>query len=336
MAEIIEDNSKQFDKNYPVFVIVIPIFNDWKSLQMLLTHLDEILKNTAIIAEVLVVDNGSSLSAPNNFRVSTFKAIKKISILELRRNLGHQRAIAVGLAFIENNITCQAVVVMDGDGEDDPWDIPRLIEKCDKEGWNKIVFAKRTKRSESKAFKFFYIIYTLLYKLLTGYEIRVGNFSIIPYKVLYRLVVISEIWNHYAAGLLKSRIPYIEISTRRSTRLAGKPQMNFVSLVTHGLSAISVYGDVVGVRLLISTCLLILFTVVSIFIVLTIKLTTNLAIPGWTSYIIASSLVILMQAVMLSLVFIFVVLSGRNNYSFIPQRDCHFFILDVHEVFSKL
>lgn len=225
---------------------------------------------------------------------------------------------------------------MDGDGEDDPKDVIMLIEECHKEGYEKVVFACRNKRSESWNFKLFYIFYKRLYKLLTGQSIRVGNFSIIPYKIVCRLVVVSEIWNHYAVGLLKAKVPYTEIYSKRSTRLAGKPKMSFVSLVTHGLSAISVYGDVVGVRLLVATGSLILFTLISIIVVIIIRFATNLAIPGWTSYIVVMFFIMLMQAVMLSLFFSFLVLSGRNNSSFLPKRDYRYFILGIKQVFPKL
>lgn len=315
---------------------MIPVFNDWQSLEMLLMHLDEAFKEGNLRVEVLVVDDASSMSAHDSFRQSDFKAINKVCILELRRNLGHQRAITIGLAYAEANIVCQAVVVMDGDGEDDPRDVLRLIDKCDKEKYEKIVFARRTQRSESQLFKLFYIIYKLLYKLLTGQDIRVGNFSIIPCKILRRLVVVSEIWNHYAAGVLKARVPFTEIASRRSTRLSGQSKMNFVSLVMHGLSAISVYGDTVGVRFLVASCLLIVFTITSIVAAIVIKFTTNLAIPGWTSYIITLFFIVLMQAIMMSLFFVFVVLNGRNNTSFLPHRDYHHFVRGIQEIFSKL
>lgn len=316
-------------------IIVIPVFDDWESLQMLLICLDEVINNTAIVAEVLVVNDASSLSDLDNFTLPNLRSIKKVKILELRRNLGHQRAIAVGLAHIEENMVCQAIVVMDGDGEDDPKDVLRLVEKCSREEYDKVVFAKRTKRSESRTFRLFYIIYKCLYKLLTGQKIRIGNFSIIPYKLLHRLVAVSEIWNHYAAGLLKARVPYTEISSVRSTRLAGKSHMNFIALITHGLSAISVYGDIAGVRLFVATCLLILLTIVAIVLVLVVKITTNLAIPGWTSYLIALLCIILIQSVIMSLFFIFAVLSGRNSSSFLPLRDYHYFVLGVKQVFHK-
>jgi len=314
---------------------MIPVFNDWKSLEILLSHLDEVLNEENIRVEVLVVDDASSIPIQGSSIPSALKIIEKVNILELRRNLGHQRAIAIGLAYVEANVACKAVVVMDGDGEDSPQDVLRLIHQCHKEKYEKVVFARRTQRSESPIFKLFYIIYKLLYKLLTGQDIRVGNFSIIPYKILRRLVVVSEIWNHYAAGLLKAKVPYTEVSTRRSTRLYGQSKMNFVLLVTHGLSAIAVHGDIVGVRLLIASCFLIFLSFISILAVIGIKIGTNLAIPGWTSYIATLFLIIILQAFMLSIFLIFIVLVGRNNTSFMPQRDYSFFILGLQEIFSK-
>jgi hypothetical protein len=59
--------------------------------------------------------------------------------------------------------------------------------------------------------------------------------------------------------------------------------MNFVSLVSHGLSSISIYGDVVGTRLLIATSGLIVLCASLIAVVLAIRIGITLAIPGWTT-----------------------------------------------------
>lgn len=316
-------------------LILIPVFNDWASLRLLLPEIDRSLDEAGIKAKVLVVDDASTLPMDENLAGLAFKAISRVSVLELCRNLGHQRAIAIGLSYVESNLPVGAVIVMDGDGEDTPKDMVKLLEKCEKEDYQKVVFARRAKRSETSMFKFFYWLYTNLYRQLTGREIRVGNFSIIPYKILRRLVSVSEIWNHYAAGLLKARVPYVEIATERGTRLAGKPKMNFVSLVIHGLSAISVFGDTVGVRLIILNSGLIVAVILALIAFIVIRLTTNLAIPGWASNMMALFTVILLQAVLASLFFIFIVLSGRNNSSFLPKRDHVYFVLDIKTIYDQ-
>ncbi|HWP41975.1 MAG TPA: glycosyltransferase [Blastocatellia bacterium] len=316
------------------FIILIPVYNDWAALDMLFNALDAALAGSKLTADVLVVDDGSTVSYNEaNQGEKAFDAIQSIEILELARNLGHQRAIAVGLAYIEDNKRCQAVIVMDADGEDDPKDVPRLIQAYNDEARSKVVFALRAKRSESLVFKIFYSLYRTIYYLLSGSKVRFGNFSIIPYQLLRRLVVVSEIWNHYAAGILKARIPYKEIPTNRSRRLDGRSSMSFVSLVLHGLGAISVHGDVVGVRALIATVLLIIISAIAISIVVVIRATTDLAIPGWASTLTASFFIILMQAVMVALLFAFMVLNSRSSSGFLPRRDYVYFVLSTRRVF---
>lgn len=317
--------------------IVIPVMDDWKSLARLLPLIDVNLSEKNLAVEIVVVDDGSSLPFDEaDFVPNDLQNIRKISVLELKRNMGHQRAITLGLAFVAaERPDYGAAIVMDGDGEDKPEDVIRLIEKCRTENFSKIIFAKRSKRSEGATFRFFYRLYIGFFKIFTGQNIRVGNFSIVPRKILRRLVVVSDVWNHYAVGTFKARVPYTVIDTERGQRLDGTSKMNFVSLVTHGLSAISVYGDTVGVRLLLGTCILIALSVIGVLIVTGVRLLTDLAIPGWATYVIALLLIILMQAVTLSLFFIFLILNNRNSAGFLPAKDYQFFIAERHEVFAQ-
>jgi hypothetical protein len=168
---------------------------------------------------------------------------------------------------------------------------------------------------------------------LTGKQFRFGNFSVIPYSFLSRLSVMSEGWNHYAAAILKARIPYQEVDTIRGNRLSGQSKMNFVSLIIHGLSSISVYSEVVGVRLLVATFFLTIISVLLIGVVVSVRFFTNLAIPGWATYASAFLILILLQSVTLSLFFSFIVLNGRDNATFIPQRDYHYFIANQCQIY---
>ncbi|NET31327.1 MAG: glycosyltransferase [Cyanothece sp. SIO1E1] len=318
-----------------VVVILIPVFNDWKALNLLLLALDKTLRAKDLKVEVLIVDDASIISLEKDLEELSLKSIKKVNILELRRNLGHQRAITIGLAYVEENIPCRVVAVMDGDGEDTPEDVLRMLERCKKYNYKKLIFAQRTKRSESWKFRFFYSIYRQLYRILTGQVIRFGNFSVVPRRIIGRLVVVSEIWNHYAVGIMKARIPHVEVPCQRGNRLAGNSTMNFVSLVTHGLSAISVYGETVGVRLLVVSLILICLIVIFMLAVVLIRLATPMAIPGWASYMFILLGIVCMEFILLSTFFIFTILSGRNASSFIPKRDYQYFVLSVQQVFPK-
>ncbi|MGH7810321.1 MAG: glycosyl transferase, partial [Candidatus Binatia bacterium] len=255
-------------------------------------------------------------------------------VLSLRRNIGHQRAIAVGLSYIAVNHPENSVVVMDADGEDDPKDVPRLVRECVANEGKKIIFAARIRRSEGWAFTFFYHLYRLIHFLLTGVRVRVGNFSIIPPEILTRLVAVSELWNHYAAAAHKAKLPIALIPTVRIQRLDGTPSMDLVSLVVHGLSAMAVFGDRIGVRLLILVSLGMVLTVVGLIGVAAIRLTTDLAIPGWSTYVTGFLLVMLMQMLLVVLVFVFVILAGRNAANVIPTRDYIHIMGAIHRIYG--
>jgi hypothetical protein len=307
--------------HYEKVVILIPVYEDWKALHLLLPLLDQELNAHALKADILIVDDGSSELNFMSEKQKCFHSIETIEILSLRRNVGHQRAIAVGLSYLEAHQLCYPVVVMDCDGEDNPSDVPRLIAECSAHQDQKIIFAARTRRSASLSFKTFYHLYRLIHFLLTGVQVQVGNFSVIPVTVLRRLVAVSELWNHYAAAVYKAKLPMALIPARRNCRLEGSSRMSLVALVVHGLSAMAVFGDRIGVRLLILVSIGMSLVSVALVSVIGIRLLTNLAIPGWATYVTGILLVILIQMLMIVLIFAFVILTGRNTVTVIPSRD---------------
>src|SRR5258706_12056204 len=106
--------------------IVMPFFDDAPACEKLLHRLDEVMDGTMF--DVLIVNDGSTTPVSIG-DTRSFQSIGQIVELRLRRNLGHQRAIAVGLSQLESTATEGAVVVMDSDGEDDPQDVPRLLDE---------------------------------------------------------------------------------------------------------------------------------------------------------------------------------------------------------------
>ena len=109
--------------------------------------------------------------------------------------------------------------------------------------------------------------------------------------------------------------------------------MNFVSLVTHGLSAVSVFADVVGVRLLIGSLAGSLLAAIGIVIVVAVRLFTNEAIPGWATYTAGTLSIILIQLVTIATCFTFFMLSARTALRFVPCRDVQFFVDEVIHIY---
>jgi glycosyltransferase involved in cell wall biosynthesis len=296
-------------------IILIPVFNDEESLNRLLSDLATACKEYPdALFSILALDDGSATQFPIQA-----PALFHLKILRLLRNIGHQKAIAVGLAYIKENISCNKVLVMDGDGEDRPEDAVALLnESMNKPG--KIIFAQRKSRQEGSGFRLFYRVYKFAFRILTGKKIDFGNFLVMPKELLDKIVYYSEIWNHTAGGILKAGLPYSSIVTHRGKRYAGKSKMSFHSLLIHGLGAIAVFIDIIASRLLIFSLVLIGFSLLVILALIGIKSFTHLAIPGWTSTVISAMLIILLQSFLLSLFTIFLYLSSQSQRKFIPAR----------------
>jgi hypothetical protein len=313
----------------------MPVFNDWQAVGRLLARLDGVLARHRLEACVLLVNDASTEPMPESFGQGGYKNLLEVEVLSLRRNVGNQRAIAIGIARVEQAAANEALLIMDGDGEDDPEDVPRLVAALQQHSESRIVFAARMKRSESWAFQCFYHLYRLLHWLLVGVAVRVGNFSIVPPGALKRLVLLPELWNHYAAAVFRSRIPFATIPTHRARRLAGRSRLNFVGLVAHGLSAISVFGDIVGVRLLLLTGVLgLLYLLVAGGLLLGAALTGR-ALPLWGLGLFGLFGLLLGQAFALGVAFVMTTLGSRSAATFLPVRDAGHFVDDCQQIYPE-
>jgi glycosyltransferase involved in cell wall biosynthesis len=328
-----EMGSTSVQSELPGLVVCAPVFNDWDSALTLLGGLDAAAAGLSMPVRVVFVDDGSTDAVPVKLE-RWFAHIAAVEVVHLRRNLGHQRAIALGLAFIYRERPARAVVVMDCDGEDRPEDIAKLLARCEEDSFRKVVFAKRARRSEGLLFRSGYLAFKLIHRVLVGTRVEVGNFSVIPGAMLDRIVGIGELWNHYAAALVHARIAIDSVPLARGKRYAGKSKMNLVSLVTHGMSAISVYGDRVGVRLLCFTGLLIFLTLAVLGGVVGVKFFSTLAIPGWATTAAGLLMVLTVNLLMIALVFVLFVLQARNASSFILLRDWEHYVVSFRTLES--
>ena len=312
----------------------MPVYNDWAAARQLCQLLDaEFQRLPHVSPQILMVDDGSSQLT--GLWEGDYAALHAVSILRLRRNLGHQRAIAIGLAFIHTNLTADSVVVMDADGEDRPEDVPRLLAALQEKAGRAIVFAERGRRLETRVFRIGYTIYRGLHLALTGIAVRVGNFSVLPARSLDTVVILSELWNHYAAAVIKSRLPYVTVRADRGRRLSGHSKMNLVSLVIHGLSALATFAEVVTTRILVVAMVAICLLVIGIVAVIGIRLRTELAIPGWATTVTGLLALMLIQLAATGFSLVFYALSLRSNTAFLPIRDYSLFVREVETVYAR-
>lgn len=314
-------------------LVLIPTYNDWQTVAPLLLKLDAAMKDQHWVCDVLLVDDGSSEPLDALLKVRKYESLRGVDVLHLSRNIGHQRAIAIGLVYVQQQLHPDAVLIMDGDGEDRPEDIPRLLALLEEHERGKVVFAARTKRLETLWFRLFYRLYRWLHWLLTGVAVWAGNFSVIPARYLPNIVVSSDLWNHYAAAVVRARIPIAHIPIARGERLMGKSKMNFYSLVVHGFSAMSVFIDIISVRLLCVTATFTLLSLGLLAAVVAIRLFTTLAIPGWATFTSGLLIVVFTQMVLLSTVLVLLVMHSRSAVNFLPIRDGHHFIRSTRRIY---
>jgi polyisoprenyl-phosphate glycosyltransferase len=316
-------------------IVLMPVYNDWEVVDVVCRELDaEMVRQPHVELHVLIVDDGSSTVRPADLLMGPLAAIRAVHVLALRRNVGHQRAIAIGLAWVTEHLPSDAVLVMDADGQDSPGDIVTLLERFERHGRRTAVFAARRKRPESLLFKIFYTAYMLFHRVLTGFGVRIGNFSVIPAARVGGLLVSSDLWTHYAAAVVRSRIPMETVPVNRRERRRGRSTMDFVALVAHGLSAISVFRERVGTRLLVGAVagagLLALLFVLWGFTLFAGGY--RQAIPTWAW--IAAGLIAIgtFQAVLALFVLAFSIISQRDLLGFLPIRDYQYFVDDCQRL----
>jgi glycosyltransferase involved in cell wall biosynthesis len=310
----------------PLVTILIPVFDDAASARMLLDGLAVEVARLPYRVAVLFVDDGSSADESSALPGPT-ATLPHVEVLRLRRNLGHQRAIAVGLAALAAGPRPDFVVVMDGDGEDDPATLAPLLEVAAGGDGQTAVFAARLKRQEGPAFVVGYRIFRLLHLLLVGVDVRIGNFSVLPAAVLDRVVGISEIWNHYAAGVVHARIPVRLVPTPRGRRLAGRSKMNLPALVLHGIGALSVWSDVIVARCFLVVALLLGATLAMLAGFVSLRGLAAWLAPAWALGLVGWLVVLLLLLGIVSLLLALFVLGSRNAMNVLPHRDWRDYVL---------
>jgi len=308
-------------------ICVAPVYNDWTALSKLVTEiLLEAEKNKWELISMVAVNDCSS----EDCDYSLFTKEAPMQVINLAMNLGHQRAIAIGLSYIQDNFqNYDGVIVMDSDGEDKPEYISRLLQRAKESSFSKVVFAKRRKRSEKFIFRLFYIIYKIIFRLLTNNKISFGNFSFIPGTLLLHVISLPDLWNHYSGSIIRSRLNFDTVPIDRGKRYSGESRMNFNSLILHGLSSISIYLDVVTVKLLIITIVGFFIATLSLITVFILRIFTSYSIPGWASNIslTLANIILVMLIILLLLLFH---LNQRSKPSTPMMKLYRNFILNVN------
>ena len=275
--------------------VVTPVFEDREASDQLFLELGQLLGDRLF---VVAVDDGS-VREPVQAQSLARAGVAGV-VIRLKRNVGHQRAIAIGLSYVADEMPdIGRVVVMDSDGEDSPATIASLLQALESDQFD-VAVAQRKSRVETLRFRAFYVLYKLILGALTGRKISFGNFMALKPAALRRLSVMHELWVHVAGAVLASKLRLAMCPLDRGARYAGRSKMNFIGLALHGFKALMVFAEDVLVRVGIMCVFISVLSVIGAGAAVVLKL-IGFATPGWFSVALGVLFLVFLQTATLTL-----------------------------------
>ena len=225
--------------------LLIPVYNDWKSLFKVIDEIDNLDLHKEFKISVIIVNDASNHDLPDFQK--NLENIDSIKILNMIKNQGHTRSIAAGLKYIFEKEDFDYVIPMDGDGEDRPEEIKLFLDQV-RNFKGKTFVGERVKRSEKMIFKICYQLHKLITLVFTGKSIKFGNYTCLPKSTVEKLVNEKATWNSFSGSLTKVNEILTPIPSHRGARYFGPSQMSFINLIKHSLSIISVFRKTFLIR----------------------------------------------------------------------------------------
>lgn len=296
------------DNNFKL-VVVMPVYEDIEASSRLFNELFKIYDTDLYI---VAIDDGS-VNYPLDIKAIEDAGLNG-TIIKLKCNVGHQRAISIGLSYVSQHMSnTQTVIVMDSDGEDTPESIIKLIAPLECHDID-IVVAKRKSRIETIYFKIFYFLYKFIFKLLSGKKISFGNFMALKPSAVRRLVNIQSLGLHFAGTVLSSKLRIKSLPLDRGPRYAGQSKMNFVGLVLHGFKGLMVFAEDVLVRVGMASAFIAFIVILAAFLAVLLKI-FGFATPGWFSIALGILFLVFLQTGTITLMMLMLTGVVKNNSS---------------------
>ncbi len=228
------------DRQTPTVTLAAPIFNEEEILPEFLRRCQATLDGLeGQDHRILLVDDGSRDRTRALIEEAT-RADPRVGAVFLSRNFGHQVAMSAAVDHADGEV----VVLMDGDCQDPPEAVPRLLEEWRK-GYD-VVYAIRVKRKESLIKRFFYsAAYRLIHRLAElDLPRNSGDFALVSRRVILALRSAPES-SRYLRGLRTwAGFPQIGVEVEREARGAGETKYSARRLVKLALDGIFAFSSV--------------------------------------------------------------------------------------------
>lgn len=262
--------------------IVIPLYRCDKAVKELTDRICSTLGAQKLSFEIIYV-NDASPSADWEAVTQIAQENTRVKGLNLSRNFGQHYAITAGLNYASGDW----VVVMDGDLQDQPEDIPLLYNKA-QEGFD-IVLARRVERQHSllkrTGSKWFYK--TLAYLTDTEQNAEIANFGIYRKNVIAAILSMKDKTRYFPTMVRWVGFKRTEIGVNHAARKEGKSSYNLKALLNLALNTILSFSDK-PLRLTVKAGIFISFAAFIFAAVTFIRaLTGHIVVSGYSSMIIS-------------------------------------------------
>ncbi len=308
--------------------LVLPLLNEESVLPRLLSDLKRVLNEIGCRWNIVLVNDGSTDGSVELIDAMAF-ADRRLKVVHLSRNFGHQAAVQAGLAHADGD----AVIIMDSDGQDDPAAIREMV--CRWQAGDDVIYAVRYGRKEG-------LIKRLLFKAFYGVLCRVasvaiprdaGNFSLVDRRVANLLTSMDES-DRYLPGL-RSWVGFRQsaLPVERFARHDKRPRVTLIGLCRLAKNALFGFSRIplqafYGLALIAG-----LVCIASISFTLFHRFVTGQAVPGWTSITSVTAFFGAMNALGIAILGEYVSRiydQVRRRPAFIVDRTCNVNNVDHH------
>lgn len=223
----------------PQINIIVPLYNEVKVFNDLVTRLKKVLDETSLLVSVIMVDDGSKDNTPLLMQTLAESDERFVAVF-LSRNFGHQYALSAGLSLVD---ATEGIFIIDGDLQDPP-ELLEIFHNLLKEG-NEVVYAIRKNRKESWIKK---ILYKVFYKLLQKISyiqipLDSGDFCMISARVA-KLLNENREESRFLRGI-RTWVGFKQIGVEynREERFAGDSKYSFKMLLKLALNGIFNFSE---------------------------------------------------------------------------------------------
>ena len=213
-------------------IILIPVYNDEQSLNKLLLIINEHIDGLVNFnTEILILNDASTDEILlENKKLRNFK---KVSMLEVKKNIGSQKIITVGLKYLQQKRKSFFVTILDSDGEDNPLEIRKMLNLAS-ENNDYVITSNRKGRKESFLIKSLYFTHLILTFFFSFKWISFGNFTSFHSKNIEKILSYNDSWLAYSGSVIKN-CKIKRLHAKRERRFYGSSKIGILKLIEHSL-----------------------------------------------------------------------------------------------------